>query len=102
MTEQEDETPPLFLSRLIASRQTILPKRLVEPGPDAQELEQLFIAASAAPDHDLINPWRFLVIALDKRSDLGELFARALGERDPSALTEQRSRRVTKPCVRLC
>jgi len=89
MTEQEDETPPLFLSRLIASRQTILPKRLVAPGPDAQELEQLFTAAASAPDHDLINPWRFLVMPAHRRADLGELFACALIERDPSAAMEQ-------------
>ena len=89
MTEQEDETSPLFLSRLIASRQTILPKRLVAPGPDAQELEQLFMAAASAPDHDLINPWRFLVMPAHRRADLGELFACALIERDPSAAAEQ-------------
>ena len=89
MTEQEDETPSRLLSRLIGSRQTILPKRLVAPGPDAQELEQLFMAAASAPDHDLINPWRFLVMPALRRADLGELFACALIERDPSAATEQ-------------
>ncbi len=89
MTEEADETPALSLSRLVASRQTILPKRLVAPGPDAQALEQLLMAASSAPDHDLINPWRFLVIPSHRRADLGELFAFALIERDPSATKEQ-------------
>jgi nitroreductase len=80
---------PMGVSHLIASRQTILPKRLIAPGPAEQELEQLFRAAACAPDHDLINPWRFLVIPARKRADLGELFALALRERDPSAATEQ-------------
>ena len=80
---------PMGVSHLIASRQTILPKRLIAPGPAEQELEQLFRAAACAPDHDLINPWRFLVIPAQKRADLGELFALALRERDPSAATEQ-------------
>jgi nitroreductase len=78
-----------LVSQVIASRQTILPKRLTEPGPHAQELAQLFRAAAAAPDHDLINPWRFLLIPLKKRADLGELFAQALLERDPTASDEQ-------------
>ena len=89
MSEIEKETDTQLASQWIASRQTILPKRLVAPGPDATELEQLFRAAAAAPDHDLINPWRFLIIPEHKRADLGDLFAAALLERDPSASTDQ-------------
>ena len=89
MSEAEKETTIQLASQWIASRQTVLPKRLVAPGPDAAELEQLFRAAADAPDHDLINPWRFLIIPEHKRVDLGELFASALLERDPSASVEQ-------------
>jgi nitroreductase len=78
-----------MVSQVMATRQTILPKRLIEPGPSVVEIEKLFLAASTAPDHDLITPWRFLVIPAHKREDLGELFAHALSERDPSATAEQ-------------
>lgn len=89
MSDNDKRTAIRLASHLMASRQTVLPKRLVAPGPDAAELAQLFQAAAAAPDHDLINPWRFLIIPEHKRADLGGLFAAALLERDPSASTEQ-------------
>ena len=89
MSDIDKYTAIRLASHLMASRQTVLPKRLVAPGPDAAELAQLFQAAAAAPDHDLINPWRFLIIPDDKRADLGELFAAALLDRDPSASSEQ-------------
>ena len=89
MSDVEKENQLLMVSQVMATRQTILPKRLIEPGPSSLEIEKLFLAASTAPDHDLINPWRFLVIPAHKREDLGELFAQALSERDPSATDEQ-------------
>ena len=89
MSDVAKENQLLMVSQVMATRQTILPKRLIEPGPSAVEIEKLFLAASTAPDHDLINPWRFLVIPAHKREDLGELFAQALSERDPSATDEQ-------------
>lgn len=89
MSDTDKHTANRMASHLMTSRQTVLPKRLVAPGPDAAELAQLFQAAAAAPDHDMINPWRFLIILAHKRADLGELFAQALIERDPSASQEQ-------------
>lgn len=89
MSDTDKHTANRMASHLMTSRQTVLPKRLVAPGPDAAELAQLFQAAAAAPDHDMINPWRFLIIPEHKRADLGDLFAAALLERDPSASTEQ-------------
>ncbi|MFY9184831.1 MAG: nitroreductase [Limnohabitans sp.] len=89
MSEIENDNVTRLASQWMASRQTVLPKRLVAPGPSAAELDQLFQAAAAAPDHDLINPWRFLIIPEHKRLDLGELFAAALLERDPSASPDQ-------------
>lgn len=89
MREVETDAATRLAGQLMATRQTVLPKRLVAPGPSAAELAQLFQAAAAAPDHDLINPWRFLIMPVHKRADLGELFAAALLERDPSASPDQ-------------
>jgi nitroreductase len=75
--------------QLIASRRTTLPKRLVEPGPDDEQVNRLFLAAAAAPDHGQITPWRFFVIPKHKREALGHLFANALLERDACATFEQ-------------
>jgi nitroreductase len=60
---------------LIGSRQTVLPKRLVEPGPTAGQLEALLSLAAAAPDHGLLTPWRFIVVPAAQRHRLAEVFA---------------------------
>ena len=74
---------------LIQHRQTILPKRLSEPGPDAQQLQQIFLAAAAAPDHGERLPWRFVVIPQGARARLAGVFAASLRERDPLATPDQ-------------
>lgn len=74
---------------LIQTRQTVLPKRLLAPGPDAAQLQGLFEAAAAAPDHEQRLPWRFVGVAADKRALLADVFAAALLDRDPAALPHQ-------------
>ncbi|RJP69516.1 MAG: nitroreductase [Comamonadaceae bacterium] len=78
-----------FVATLISTRQNVSPKRLVEPGPSEQQLEQLFRAAAAAPDHGLLRPWRFVIVPMERRADLAEVFALALVDRDPGATLEQ-------------
>jgi len=74
---------------LMQHRQTILPKRLEEPGPDPAQLDQIFRAAAAAPDHNELVPWRFVMIPLAARERLAEVFAASLLERDPQATADQ-------------
>ena len=75
--------------KLIHSRQNISPRCLTAPAPSAEQLLQLFDAAAAAPDHGVLNPWRFVIVPLDKRLLLAEVFALALIDRDPDATLEQ-------------
>jgi nitroreductase len=77
------------LMQVLRSRRTILPKRLVAPGPNESQLATLYEAAATAPDHDQILPWRFIVFPESSRRLLGELFAQALIERDAHATPEQ-------------
>jgi nitroreductase len=74
---------------LIGSRQTVLPRRLVEPGPSAEQLAELWSLAAAAPDHGLLTPWRFIVVPTAQRHRLAEVFAQALIDRDAHATPEQ-------------
>lgn len=74
---------------LILSRQNVSPKRLVDPGPSAAQIEQLLCAAGAAPDHGLLVPWRFVIVPSDKRARLGDVFALALTDRDNCATPDQ-------------
>ena len=77
---------------LIQHRQTILPKRLDEPGPDQRQLDMILQAAAAAPDHGELLPWRFVLIPAAARARLADVFAAALLERDPAAAQEQVAR----------
>jgi nitroreductase len=74
---------------LMQSRRTILPKRLVAPGPDTAQLQQIFSAAASAPDHGQVRPWRFVVVPDGERAALAQAFGAALLERDPQAASEQ-------------
>lgn len=75
----------IWAQTLIQSRRTTLPKRLVGPGPSETQKISILEAASAAPDHDQILPWRFVEIPVNARHALGDAFASALLERDPHA-----------------
>jgi nitroreductase len=74
---------------LIQARQTVLPKRLIAPGPSASALQQILAAAAAAPDHGQLTPWRFILVPDQRRASLAEMFAQALIERDDSATEQQ-------------
>lgn len=77
------------IATLMQSRQTILPKRLMAPGPDAGQLQQILEAAASAPDHGQLLPWRFILVPVGARAALAEVFGAALLERDPLATLEQ-------------
>lgn len=79
----------VFARELIHSRQNVSPKRLVEPGPTAEELQGILATAGAAPDHGTLMPWRFVIVPATRRAALAEVFAQALQERDPLATAEQ-------------
>ncbi len=91
MTCAADVSPDwaAVVSELIQARQTVLPKRLVEPGPDAGQTQSILAAAAAAPDHGQLLPWRFILVPAGQRATLAEVFAQALSERDPQAAPEQ-------------
>lgn len=79
-------------AELLQARRTVLPRRLVEPGPDAALRHAILMAASAAPDHGQLLPWRFIEVPLARRGELAEAFAQALLERDATAKAEELER----------
>lgn len=78
-----------FVQTLIHSRQHVAPRRLVEPGPSATQLQTILAAAAAAPDHGQLLPWRFVGVPANQRAMLAEVFAQALLDRDPQASEDQ-------------
>nr|MBP8206621.1 nitroreductase family protein [Acinetobacter sp.] len=62
----------------IHQRQSI--GHLVEPAPNASQLEKAFQAALVAPDHHRLKPTRFVVVPEAEREAFGELLSRALAD----------------------
>jgi nitroreductase len=91
MSERTDSSTQLaeICAALIHTRRTTLPKRLGAPGPDAAALDLILEAASAAPDHHSLTPWRFVIVPLQERERLAEVFAASLIERDAAATPEE-------------
>jgi nitroreductase len=84
-----DGDPFGFAKLLINSRHNVSPRRLLEPGPSGEQLNELLSLAAAAPDHGRLTPWRFIIVPADQRHRLAEVFALALIDRDPGATLEQ-------------
>lgn len=66
--------------------------KLVEPAPNPAQLFEIFKAASRAPDHGKLKPWRFLVIQGAGLSDLSDVLVTALVKSNPevsSAVVEK-------------
>lgn len=51
---------------------------LLEPAPNAEQLELAFQAALTAPDHHRLKPTKFVVIPIAQREAFGELLSQAL------------------------
>ncbi|RKG29448.1 nitroreductase family protein [Acinetobacter tianfuensis] len=62
----------------IHQRQSI--GHLVEPAPNAAQLELAFQAALTAPDHHRLKPTRFVVVPVAEREAFGELLSQALAD----------------------
>lgn len=63
--------------------------RLAEPAPNAEQRTLLFQAAMRAPDHGLLQPWRFISIEGDARVKLGQIFAEGLVQQELNASAEK-------------
>jgi len=64
---------------------------------DKSALNNILRAALRAPDHAQLRPWRFLTISGVGREHLGELFARARLQEDPSLGTGDLEKVKGKP-----
>jgi nitroreductase len=64
-------------------------RKLTEPGPTREHLEQILRAGANAPDHGRLRPWRFIVMSGAARAKLGEVMAGALAAKVPNASAEK-------------
>ncbi len=69
----------------LLSRRSVPALLLGEPGPSPAQIDIALEAASHAPDHGALRPWRFILIRdAAARQRLSELFVARMQERDPS------------------
>lgn len=55
--------------------------RLQAPPPAAEDLDTILRAAVAAPDHNSLHPWKFVVLQGDAKDDFGKVLASAYEQR---------------------
>jgi nitroreductase len=51
--------------------------RLVEPGPSTEQITAMLAAATTAPDHKMLRPWRFVVVRGEHRATLAAAISQA-------------------------
>ncbi len=73
----------------LLTRRSVTKPFLAEPGPNEDELKQLFTIANRVPDHGKLAPWRMIVYAGDARLQVGEILARKFKADYPDATAEQ-------------
>jgi nitroreductase len=88
VVEPENELAAMVAATM-QSRQTILPKRLIAPGPAPEQLAMILNAAATAPDHGQLLPWRFVLVPQAARFRLADVFGAALIARDMQATPGQ-------------
>jgi nitroreductase len=88
---------------LLLSRRSGSAKTMTGPGPDDAQLRTILKAASRAPDHGKLFPWRFIVFAGDARKRMGEILADSLSQTEASIgeerLQTERTRFLRAPVI---
>lgn len=77
-----DTSSPLAL---LHTRRSGKPRDMIAPGPSPEQLRAILKAAIRVPDHGKLAPWRFVVVASDRRTQLSELLVTAYRAEKPDA-----------------
>lgn len=96
MSSSDPPTGPEVLGALLDRRSTAA---LVAPGPDAAEVELLLQAATTAPDHGRLRPWRFVVIEGEARKSFADALEDGGLALDPSLPPSRREKLRSKAFV---
>ena len=90
-------TPADFLR----SRRSVPSRLLGDPGPSAEQLNELLQQGLRVPDHGRLAPWRYVIIDREHGAGLGDRLAQRLLDTDPqateAALDKERGRFVRAP-----
>ena len=62
----------ISLLGVLKQRRSVPALRLTDPGPNADDLEQLLTVATRVPDHGALEPWRIVVAQGSARQELAD------------------------------
>ncbi|WP_374311791.1 nitroreductase [Dongia sp.] len=87
----------------LLARHSVAVKRLGAPGPSAAELLSIYEAATTAPDHGALRPWRLIEIGNEARPQLAQLFIdgkrRSQSELSAAEIEREREKAVRPPVL---
>jgi len=88
---------------LLKTRKSVSSSFLAEPGPDAEQLDEILTISSRVPDHGKLAPWRFILFEGEARLAAGAALAALYKAKNPDAdekkLEEERKRLAQAPLV---
>ncbi len=81
--------------------------KMTEERPAREQIERILEAATHAPNHHKVQPWKFIVLAGHAREELGKIMAESLAERleettsdkAQALLNKERSKLLRSPVV---
>jgi nitroreductase len=69
----------MYVFDLIKRRRSI--GKMISERPTREQIEKLLEAATHAPNHHKVQPWKFIVVSGNAREELGTVMALSLAER---------------------
>ncbi len=70
--------------------------KMTDQSPTRQQIEHMLEAATHAPNHHKVEPWRFFVLAGKARNELGEIMAASLATRMADTTSEKAQAIISK------
>ncbi len=80
----------------IKSRRSI--GKMTEQRPTRGQIEQILEAATHAPNHHLVQPWKFFVLAGEARHELGTIMAQSLAARMEESTSQKAQAKLDNEC----
>ena len=70
--------------------------KMKQERPSREKIEKILAAATYAPNHHEVEPWRFFVLSGKYRQEVGDLLAQRLIERLPETTSEKAQAAIAK------
>jgi nitroreductase len=75
--------------------------KMTQERPTRQQIEQMLEAATHAPNHHKVEPWKFIVLTGKAREELGAIMAQSLASRLDETTSDKAQARLNKERTKL-